>query len=144
MSNGRAQKRRGPGFRRKIRTLPLRFEDSELEGLTIEVKSLDTGEFLSLAALVEMDFETLGPEEVAAVEKMFTLFSSKMVEWNMTDEDDTPLPPTKESLYSLELFDVIEMITGYMNAVAGVSGPLERPSTSGEQSLEESIPMDVS
>lgn len=140
---------RGPGHRRKIRIHKINFQndndpDDNLNGLYIEVKALDTGEFLNLVTLVEMNYDRIGPEEVKSIDDMFTTFSTKLEYWNMTDEEDTPLPPTKESLYTLELFDVIAMITSYLGAVAGVFAPLALPSNSGDEFPGGSVPMEVS
>lgn len=104
-------------------------EDTDFEGLEVRAKGCSTGDFLRLASLAEnLDPKNMDLEEIG---ELFTLFAGCIVEWNIEDDDDVPVPTTKDGLLSLDIDLVLAVLTAWMEAVAGVSGPKEKPSNDG-------------
>jgi hypothetical protein len=72
------------------------------------------------------------------------VLAARIIEWNLTDDDDTPLPHTASALAEEDFGMVTDIITAWTKAVTGVSAPLDARSTSGETFQEASIPMETS
>lgn len=132
------------GHRRKSKVYKLVWpEDHENHGLEVCVKSLSTAELMRLGSLADKDLtEDLSPEAMAALEDMMRLFASKLVKWNLEDEDGEPVPATYEGLNSQELDFTMELIDAWMNTVAGIAAPLGANSSAGNPALEASLPME--
>lgn len=122
----------------------LRFEGAEYEGLEVRAKSVALGQFMDMMKLADLKSKkSLTEEDRAAIDSLFERFAKVLVSWNLEDDDDKPVPTTKEGLYSLDFEFALLIILAWMDAVAGVSGPLGKPSSNGSPSLEESIPMET-
>lgn len=129
---------REPGFRAGRKTYRLVFEDGhDLAGLVVKARSVGTGEFFELSKLADGRF---GLEEGA---ELIARFAQHLISWNLEEEDGRPVPATHEGLLSQDFDTVIAVIMQWMDAVAGVSGPLAQPSPGGDQSLVASIPMET-
>lgn len=76
------------------------------------------------------------------MEEVFGEFAKVLVSWNLEDEDGEPVPTTYEGLMSYDFQFVLAVVLGWMQAVAGVPTPLDRPSRDGGPSLVESLPME--
>lgn len=124
-----------PGYRRERKAYNLTFADHP--GLKVKARSVSAEKFLELTELTEAEFTPTVAKE------MMTTFSEVLISWNLQDEDGTPVPCTPEGLLGEDWDFVMEILNGWMDAVAGVSAPLEQPSTAGSPFLVESIPMDV-
>ena len=145
------------GFRKQEKVYVLQF-DGELEGLEVRMRGASAGELLKLEG---MKYNT--PEKLHEV---FTFFGSKIISWNLEEEDGTPITfdPQKVdveedglSVKRLETVDeakarvleaqdidfVFDVMSAWKNALTGVSDPLERSSHDGERFPEESIPMET-
>lgn len=130
---------REPGFRAGRKTYRLVFEDGhDLAGLVVRARSVGTGEFFELSKLADQG--SFGLDEGA---ELIARFAQHLVDWNLEDEDGVPVPATAEGLNSQDFDLVIAVIMQWMDAVAGVSAPLARPSPGGVPSLVESIPMET-
>jgi hypothetical protein len=114
------------GFRLN-RTYSLQFTGS-MEGAEVKIRSTSVGDVLRLRA-TETD------EATAA------MLSDFLVSWNLEDEDGKPLPTTPEGVMSLEPVVMAAIVREWYKAAVGITAPLDAPSSSGDQSLEESIPM---
>lgn len=115
----------------------LSFEDERFEGLEVRVKSMQLGQFIKLASLIDE-----GGFTGDTAEEIFERFSKVLVSWNAED-DEGPLPITAEGLLRLDLVEARAIVEGWRDAVTGVTGPLDKSSTSGEQYPEGSIPMEI-
>lgn len=138
------------GYKR-AKTIKLTWKDGEFEGLEVRVRRVSIAKFLELAPLLEADLGNFSAEDIEAMRDMFLEFGTLLVSWNLeeevTDEEgvttDVPVPCTPEAFIQQDLPLAQEIITQLSGSIAGVSAPLEQPSPSGEQSLAESLPMEV-
>jgi hypothetical protein len=124
------------GCKRVPKHYKLRFADGDYEGLEVTMKSVSIGEMRALQG----NGEESGRD---GFDRMVSLVASHLVEWNRDDEHGAALPPTMESLEDEEPSLVNLIIDKWTDAVAGVSAPLEQPSTSGAPAPVESIPMEA-
>lgn len=122
--------------------------DPNMEGLEVKLRGLNTGQVLDLgekkdAALAELDSDDTDAGDRVAVVALLTVMAEQMIEWNITEEDGTPVPPTLEGIKGQELAFVMAIVDAWQTAVAGVPDPLPAGSTSGEPSLVASIPTEA-
>jgi hypothetical protein len=137
-------------FVRPSRVLVLRFdEEHELYGMVARVRSLSLGSLLDLVAMASVADRHRGaavvtdPEAVKAISVLFEAFVDRLVSWNMVDDDGIAVPATLVGLRTMEMDHALDLIGAWMDAAAGVSPPLNRPSSGGERYPEGSIPMEV-
>lgn len=75
-------------FKRNSKIYKLTFDtDDELHGLEVQIKSLPVGEFVAVTSLAE----TANASAEASTRLLHTL-GDALVEWNLDDEDGTPVP----------------------------------------------------
>lgn len=122
------------GFKRN-KTFPLDFEGTELAGLTVICRrpSLD-----ALAHAAEMQGVQLSP---ATFRELVRHFAEGLVSWDLEDDDDKPIPATYEELLKQDEEFLTDLLDAWFPAVKGVDRNLGDGSSSGDPSLEESIPM---
>jgi hypothetical protein len=125
-----------PGYRRERKVYNLTYADHP--GLKVKAKSVSTEQFLRITEL--SDAKDFTPE---IAKELLANFAEVLVSWNLEAEDGTPVPCTAAGLLGEDFDFVMEILNGWMDAVAGVSAPLAQPSTGGSPSPVESIPMDV-
>jgi hypothetical protein len=130
----------------------LHFEEHELSGLVVEVKPssvgvlLDTADLASLAQHFKgISLNSLTNEDIEKIGKLrqlFDAFGDSLVSWNVGSDDDTPVPATREGVYSQDIDFIMTVITAWAEAVGGVSGPLENESNGGQPSPVAYLPME--
>lgn len=125
------------GYKPKQKIYHLDFAGTEIEGLKVSIRGLNTGQYMDL---FEAKVEAEGGGETS---KLLTIMASRLMDWNVEDDDDRPVPPTLDGIKTQDLDFNLAIVNAWTTAMAGVAAPLEQPSTSGESSLEASIPMDV-
>lgn len=126
------------GFRRKRKIYKLDFTGTDYEGLEVRVGGLTTGEFLEL---IQVSAPSQSSTDNNETERMLKFLAQHIISWNLLDEEGQDVPTTFEGLLTSDL-DLNQVIIGaWVEAISGASGPLEKPSTSGENMLVESIPM---
>lgn len=125
------------GYKPKRKIYNLNFEGTEYEGLAVSIRGLNTGQY--------MDMVTAKAEVEAGGEtnNLLTIMASRLVSWNVEDDDDLPVPPTLDGIKTQDLDLNLSIVNAWTTAMAGVPAPLEQPSSDGGSSLEASIPMDV-
>jgi hypothetical protein len=128
------------GYVPKKKLYSLKFDDHE--GLVVRANTVDTAAFFEISALADVDEPSLDD-----INMLFTRFSAVLVDWNVETEDEEtgerfPVPKTLDGLLSLEFDFVLEIILGWMEAVAGTPAPLEKRSISGDHPLMATIPME--
>lgn len=128
------------GFVVKRTIFDLIFTDPDLEGIRVSAGSIDTGTFLDMTSTMSGG---VTQEDISAVRKLFTQFSTVLESWNLEEEDGTVIPATIEGMYSLEFPFTIRLIKAWLSTVGSIPDPLESRSTSGETSLEGSMPMET-
>jgi len=138
-----------PGYRPQPKLYKLVFDDHP--GLVCRARSTSVGGFLEISKLSDI----ANPNDPQACRELFRLFSNVLVSWNLEqsmdgplDDNDDPLwlegdpvPVTLDGIMTQDLEMVLEIIEGWMEAAAGVSAPLAKPSSGGRPSLVESLPM---
>lgn len=90
-----------------------------------------------------LDINGIGDVEDMHVGHQLKTMGEKLLSWNLEDEDGQPVPATSEGVLQQDKDLMIAICTAWLDALRGVSGPLEQTSPDGGPSLEASIPMDV-
>lgn len=136
------------GFKRS--TLKIEF-DGEFEGLVIRARRLSIGDVLRLL----QDDELMRKGVMDAFDDVCALLDKKITYWNLEEDvldpetgeptgQTQPIPKSAKTIAELDEVFIAAIIQGLRAGSAGVSGPLETPSSGGDPALEASIPMDVS
>lgn len=121
------------GFKPQRKIYKLKFTDEEYEGLEVLTSSASMGAILEIQGLAaKMGDKPTAQESLEISSRMMNIFAKSVIQWNLLDEDDNLVPTTVEGLASQDPQFVMSMIAAWTEAVAGVSAPLERGSTSGE------------
>ena len=105
-----------------------------LNGLEVTLHGMSIGEFLEVQKL-----QGLTEDDNEGTTQMIQHFVDHLVAWNVTTETGVAVLPTMEAVAGLDVDTVLEIISAWLRAIAGVSAPLDGDSTSGLSSLEESI-----
>jgi hypothetical protein len=129
------------GFTVKRKIYKLIFEDDDLAGLEILARSVSLGQMLAISG--EGRVGKVDTEDAEQTQGMFEMFAGALVQWNLEEEDGTPIPVTMEGLQGLDTEFVTAIIEAWTSAIAGVTAPLAKQSTSGGTSQEASIPMET-
>lgn len=138
-----AQRETG-GFKPDRKRYRLKFETPELAGFEVTFRGLVIDTFLELAELADMaePGRKFSAEDAAKMRRMFEIVADGLVEWNLLDDDDQPVPATLAGVLSQEYDLVLAVAEGWMKAVGSVPAPLARPSTDGRPSAVASLPME--
>jgi hypothetical protein len=137
------------GYNPGVKVYKLVFVDRE--GLIVKVVSLPLGEYMVVERLATLADTLSGEAATDNLRELFRLFAKYLTYWNIElPEDPTdpespavPVPTTYEGVMRLDEGLVTEIITAWIEAMAGTSPPLDQPSISGETVLEGSIPMET-
>jgi hypothetical protein len=119
------------GYRVKRKVYKLVFADEEMAGLEVVARSMTTGQ------LIELNGKDSGHGAQSDA------FASALVSWNLEDEDGAPVPATLEGIRSLEVDFTLKIMNAWLDAVNGVSAPLDPSSSGGLPSVVGSIPMET-
>lgn len=104
-------------YKRERRVYIMEFADPEYEGLEIQVRSIPIRE---LTHLMTLDPESEDPNvRASSIDKLMSAFAEALVSWNMTDENDNPLPTTLEYIESEDADFVMTCIAQWMKAMLG-------------------------
>jgi len=125
-------------FKRKRKVYKLDFEGTEYEGLEAKVRGLTTGEYLEIVSL-----SAPGTEGDKETEAMLRMFAAHLLSWNLTDEDDEPVPTTYEGVKTNDFVMNMYIINAWTNAIATVPEKTEKKSLSGETAPVELIPTET-
>jgi hypothetical protein len=123
------------GYKAGPRTVTIRFaQGDEFHGAEARTRLMSFGEWEAVTEAAEAD-------EHSATEE----FAKRLVSWNLTDDDEQPIPATPEGLRQVDVRLVIALKTAWVQSLTGVhdADPLPQSSTSGGPSLVESVPMEA-
>ncbi|WP_431895874.1 hypothetical protein [Micromonospora haikouensis] len=114
-------------------------------GLTVQARSISMGQVLDLSPSIEARIfgPAIAPENLPHLEKVLAAFAAALVGWNLT-EDGAPVDADADGLRALDPDLFRTLVLAWIDAMVQVPRPLVPPSAGGEQSEEQSIPMDVS
>ncbi len=129
------------GFKVKKKLYKLVFADEDMQGLEVTMTSVPTGHLLRLQELSSAG-STAVAKDSGTFRELIELLAGAMLSWNLEDDDDQAVPVSVESLLAQDPDFLMEIISAWTIAITGVSAPLDGGSTSGDGSLEASIPME--
>lgn len=129
------------GYRAKRTVYVLEFDDPELAGLEIKVSSTSIGVLLDLAD----DAESARIGGLDKAKRLLAEFMTRLVSWNLENEEGEPTPLTEEGFRSHEPDFVLTVVFTWFDAMMAIKdgSPLGRRSISGKQYPEVSLPMDL-
>ncbi len=127
-------------FKRKSYTLRWP-EGHALHGLIVKLRGLSLEDLAAVTALQGLDAKNV---EFDTIRPVVEIMSKKMISWNMTDEDDNPVPTDVASLAGEDFMVIMSIIDGWQQAITSISASLGKGSNSGKPFPEESIPMETS
>ena len=118
----------------------------EHEGFFARVRPATLGEIMGFADLAGMSHAQVA-EQKEKLEDLFSLFVSKLQDWNLEEEDDSPVPTTLEALRDLDGDFALELVMGWLERIVSVPDPLQKRSNGGDEANREtsilaSIPME--
>lgn len=133
-----------PGFRKEPTHYRLKFEEHpDLEGFEVTMRALPLKDFLEINKLA-LTVETAKPEEQAEqADLLFRRFSEKLVDWNLIDDADEPVPADFKGVQEQELPFIQTIIGVWMEAMSGVPKSSQNGSKDSATLLEQSIPMEA-
>lgn len=116
----------GRRYKPKGKVYDLVFDDSTaFDGLEVSLRGLSTGEMLGMMRLMQ------DSENPAAAAEIVETVVKAIRTWNLDDEDDKPLPVTRENVLDQDLDMILAVAKAWVNGIAGVSDDLGKGSTSG-------------
>lgn len=121
-------------------TLKITFDDPEFVGLEIKTRRLPIGAVLELTALQDLDAENRA-DALAALARVIEMIDKYLIAWNLTEGDDEEAVPC--TLTAVDPQMAMQILMGIAKANGEVPDFLRRSSDSGQQSLEELIPMET-
>lgn len=127
------------GFRPEPRTYTLQFTEPSLDGFEVKVRSVSLDEFMKMTGVDEetaLGGVTIRDEKPVAP-TLLEKIVGRIVSWNLDDDKGKPLPVTYTSLKKQDLYLNRALAKAYLEAVSGVSAPLDGRSGSGGTSPEE-------
>lgn len=115
---------------------------AELHGLVVQVRSLSIEGLLGFARLAARFTDDVAPGELGEVAgQLFDGFASRLVSWNLEDDDGAPVPATREGVGGQDVEFILAIVMAWMEAVAAVDTPLPNGSRTMPPT-EASIPME--
>lgn len=127
------------GYKHKIPRINVTFpEGHDYHGCEVTLRRLKLREWLDITGLG-------GDEEpvVRHIGDQLRTMADKLIDWNLEEEDGTPVPTTVEAVLDQDQTLMMAILEAWLDNLAGVPAPLEPSSTSGAPSPVESIPMDT-
>lgn len=132
------------GFKPEETHFVLKFDDPALEGLEATVREVSTEDLLDLAELLDQVKGKTGLAVAGPVKELLAMVGNGLVEWNLTDQADQPVPASYEGLKKQPFRLALAIAGAWAQAMGGIDIPLPNGSSGGETSLEPSIPMELS
>lgn len=122
------------------RVLVLQFEDPDYAGLEVKARSV------SLGVLLDLEDETSAMRQgsgTAHTRGLLSLFTDKLISWNLEDDDDKPIPTTLEGILSLEIDHAYPIVLAWVDAMLSVTASTGKASSSGPPSAPPNFPMEA-
>lgn len=133
------------GYRPQRKVYRLTFEDEDMRGLVVRMRTTSLGNLLSVMGLLSIDTSgDLDLKDLAKLAELFETFAAALVEWNVEDEQGQPVPATLEGVKTQDADFVMVICRAWAEAISGVPAPLGPPSPDGGPSAAPSIPMEAS
>lgn len=132
------------GYKVKRTTYKLAFEDDDLDGLEVTVRSISLARFLTMVDVQKLQALQVGAltlEDRELIERLFDQLARSLVAWNLEEEDGTPIPPTRDSIFEGDVMLMCQIVMAWVGAMVSVPTPLGPNSNDGPRFPEASIPM---
>jgi hypothetical protein len=119
-----------------------------MPGVVARIKGLSIRQFLDvqrLASIAEQRGKGGQADTAAVLEavvQLATITGERLLEWNVDDEEDRPVPANAEGVLDLDPEAFTALVEEWLDAVAGVPGPLAGTSSGGPSPEELSMPME--
>jgi hypothetical protein len=112
-------------------------------GLVVSMRGMSIDDMNTVTA-----FKGISKDDVEQSAELLSsiaeLLADKMISWNLTEDDDTPVPVSIEAIRREDLTMIMEILNAWTDAAVGVKASLGKDSNSGSTFPEESIPMETS
>lgn len=118
--------------------------EAKYEGVEVSAKGLTVGEALEFGEFLDglVISPVMSLADVERRDATYTLFASRVVQWNLESAPGVPLPATMEGMNMLDWTWGRDLVRAWIQAVTGVPDPLDEPLTSGSPSPVASVPME--
>jgi hypothetical protein len=110
----------------------------EMAGFECVMSGVSLKEFIEITQL-SAALETPEGRTPENIEKQFTVIGDLLVDWNLDDETEQPVPCSYEGLKGLDIGFVMKIMSGYMQAITSVPKASGDDSPSGATSEELSL-----
>lgn len=128
------------GYRKVPTIYELAFEEGDMDGLVVKMKSMKLGRIRRMVALTSDESVEVNDQQL---EEMIDLFVDGLVTWNLEDEDGNPIPATREGVEDQEAPFILAILSKWLGVMTGVPAELGKDSTSGQPFPGGSPTMDV-
>lgn len=123
------------GYKAQRQVYKLVFDDEDMAGFVVRAFGMKFGEALDLGELAELDGKKVfTAEDMERVRPVFDMFIRHVIEWNLEDDDDQPVPVTVDALLDNDMAWVMKVVDAWMRVATAVPAPLAKPSSDGEPS----------
>ena len=127
------------GYRKVPTIYELEFEEEELRGLVVKMRSLRVGRIRKLMVAFEKDEDPTGEQ----LGEIFKLLEEGLVSWNLEDEFGTPVPTDMSGINELEMDLMLAITRAWLEGMTGVSDDLGKDSGAGGTSRTPLPPMEA-
>ncbi|WP_318205396.1 hypothetical protein [Streptomyces sp. SCL15-4] len=135
------------GYRKTVRKIEVSLKGHKVYGQDADyplayARGKNLGEYLHLVGFAETDEDG----ETNYLVKQLEAFGDALVSWNLETEDGTPVPCTREGLFSIDNDLALSLAKEWIDCLGGKvdeASPLDSNSPSGEPSPVASIPMET-
>lgn len=129
-------------------------EGEELAGLEVRATATSLRYYMAITAIVDGDppesFEDddgvvydFAANPKSEYDFIVKVLSKCLLDWNLTDEDEVPVPATEKGLWDQDREFLLYLARAWVDALGSISAPLAKPSDGGSSLAEESIPMET-
>lgn len=125
------------GYKPKKKELVIKFSDEEYEGLEVVARKITMREALKGQKILAQE---MTEKNTLA---MFEFTSSIIIRWNVEDEADKPVLPTKEAFMEFPIDFAAAILNGVLGETYGIPDPLDSNSPNGETLQGLHVPMEA-
>lgn len=108
------------------RIIELAFKGEPLDGLNVRIKSIKFGKVREIMRLMDAD-----DKDIEVMDRLSGELADAIVSWDLMDEDERPIEPTREAIDDLEFPEVMELVNEWLDAITGPGKELGKGSNSG-------------
>lgn len=121
---------------RKVPTIHTIDDIAGEEGLVVRLQSISFGKVRRITSLLDSEGD-------GALEEIGKLVVSKIVSWNLEDENGQPVPVTVEEFDELDFSLVLKIVNSWLDRMTGVSDDLGKDSSSGAKFPGQPVTMEA-